>query len=227
MRSVVLSILVAAATLPALVASGSMGSVIPSPTAVLCDTQTFSFDPTGVIQLERSFGDVRIEGWDRPEVEITTIRSTHARKDAAQAERDLDKISITAVKQGEDLLKITTDYSSGVGHSLRTKPETDLKYVIKAPAKAKIVVHHDVGQVKLVNLTGDVEVTNRIGDIGLLLRNPRAYRVDARARVGGVESDFGCSAGLSHQLRTHGEAGHPQLYLRVGVGDITIRTIRS
>jgi len=38
-----------------------------------------------------------------------------------------------------------------------------LKYVIKAPAQAKLVVHHDIGQVMVKNFKNDIEVTNRIG----------------------------------------------------------------
>jgi hypothetical protein len=198
----------------------------------LANTQTLSFDPTGVIQVERSFGDVEIEGWDKAEVQITTIRSTqqsYADEDLAAAEKDLSEIAITAVKQGEDRLKISTDFPSrSTTRLLRSRTSTDLKYVIKAPAQAKIVVHHDIGQVNLVNFRGDIEVTNRIGEIGLRLPDPQAYSVDASARVGDVDSEVGSSSGenLVGQHLRNCAFGHPLMYLRVGIGDITIRKIR-
>src|ERR1700675_5070233 len=83
--------------------------------AMLSSPQTLSFEPAGVIQLEQSFGDVEIEGWDRPEVEITTIRAsqkTYREEERAEAEKDLDGIAITAIKQGEDHLKIPTEFPS-------------------------------------------------------------------------------------------------------------------
>lgn len=200
----------------------------------LSNTQTLSFDPVGVIQLEQSFGDVEIQGWDRPEVEITTIRSTQnecSGSSRSSAEEDLNNIAITAVKQGEDHLKITTEFASRnlLKRPLRGKTKADLKYVIKAPAQAKLVVHHDIGEVRVVNFTSDIEVTNRIGEIGLRLAEPETYSVDAKARVGGVLSDVGCSKGehlIGQQLRSEGGGIHRQLYLRVGVGDISIRKIR-
>ena len=180
------------------------------------DTQTLSFERGGVIQLERSFGDVDIEGWDRAEVEITTIRTF-------EPEKDSDTVAITAVKQGEDHLKITTQHT-------KTKP--DLKYVIKAPLQAKLIVHHEMGQVSVVNFTNDIEVTNRIGEVALRLPEPGNYTVNAKTRVGDLSSDVGSSTRqhlIGQQLRgdffTRHTGMHPQLFLRVGIGDITIRKI--
>lgn len=192
--------------------AGSIEGVRQSDTS----TQTLSFQPEGVIQLERSFGDVEIEGWNRPEVEITTIRRVNRGEDA-------DRVFITTVKQGEDRLKITTQHS---------KTRAELKYVIKAPLNARLVVHHEMGAVKVVNFTSDIEVTNRVGDIGVLISKPENFIVDAKTRVGDLSSVTGSSKHehvAGQQLRNgfiSGQAAHhPQIFLRVGVGDITIRRI--
>jgi hypothetical protein len=206
----------------------------PRERATLSSTQTFSFDPKGLIQLEQSYGDVEIQGWDKPEVEITTIRSTqrkYSQAERASAAKELDNISITAVKQGEDRLKITTEFPvrSILKHTLRGKANADVKYVIKAPVQARLVVHHDMGEVKVSNFTSDIEVTNRIGEIGLTLAEPESYAVDAKARIGDVSSDFGCSVGENlsgQQLHNEGDGMHRQLFLRVGIGDISIRKIK-
>lgn len=193
--------------------------------ATLSSTQTLSFEPAGVIQLEQSFGDVEIEGWDRAEVEITTIRSSQnafTEEERVEIEKDLDRIAITAVKRGEDHLKITTGFPSH-----KTKP--GLRYVIKAPANAKLVVHHDMGQVTVSNFTSDIEVTNRIGQIGLNLPEPESYAVDAKVRIGDVSSDVGCSEKqhvIGQQLRSESGSGRRQLFLRVGIGDISIRKMK-
>ncbi len=207
MRAICVLIVAAASILPALVQANTREP------ATLSSTQTFSFDPQGLIQLEQSYGDVEIQGWDRPEVEITTIRTK---------QQKTDNISITAVKDGEDRLKITTQFPSH-------KSDADLKYVIKAPAQARLVVHHDMGDVKVTNFTSDIEVTNRIGEIGLSLADPASYSVDARARIGDVSSDIGCSEGsnlFGQQLHTVGANLHRQLLLRIGIGDISIRKIK-
>src|SRR5262249_24884273 len=135
-----------------------------------------------------------------------------------------------AVKQGEDRLRITTQFPiRKASHPLATKADTELKYVIHAPLQAKLVVHHDIGQVTVKNFCSDIEVTNRIAEIGLTLPDPEAYAVDASVRVGDVMSDVGSSEGHNlsgHALRTAAASPHRQLYLRVGVGDISIKKIR-
>jgi len=228
MRAALLSLFAGLLILPGAVQAGSREK------ASISTTQTLSFDPEGVIQVEQSFGEVQIEGWDRPEVEITTIRTTQKKfteSERAVAEKELEGISITAVKQGEDRLRITTQFpiTRRTNRPLSAKADTDLKYVIHAPIQAKLVVHHDIGQVTVKNFTSDIEVTNRIGEIGLTLPDPEAYKVDASVRVGDVMSDVGCPAGRNlsgHTLRTDSGALHRQLYLRVGVGDISIKKIR-
>jgi hypothetical protein len=228
MRSFCFTIVAGLLILPAFLQAGSREK------ATLSSTQTLSFDRDGVIQLEQSFGDVEIQGWDRPEVEITTIKSTQKKYndvERAAVEKDLDNIAITAVKQGEDHLKITTEFPARhvSKRPVRGKTNADVKYVIKAPLQAKLVVHHDIGQVSVVNFTGDIEVTNNVGEIGVRLPNPGAYSVDAKSRIGDVSSEVGCSEGQSlagQQLRSESGGVHPQLFLRVGVGDISIRKIR-
>src|SRR5258708_2905898 len=227
MRAVVLSFVAGLLILPVGLQAGSREK------ASISSTQTLSFDPEGVIQLEQSFGEVQIEGWDRNEVEITTIRSSqksYTASERIEAEKGLEGIAITAVKQGEDRLKITTQFPTRRTNRMpRSKTDTDLKYVIRAPAQAKLVVHHDIGQVMVKNFKNDIEVTNRIGEIGLTLPEPEAYAVDASVRVGDVLSDVGCSEGrdlTGHQLHTEAGGLHRQLYLRVGGGDISIKKIR-
>jgi hypothetical protein len=53
--------------------------------------------------------------------------------------------------------------------------------------------------------------------------------VDASVRIGDVLSDVGCSEGRDlsgHQLHTDAGAMRRQLYLRLGIGDISIKKIQ-
>lgn len=232
MRTFLRSTAAALLILPGLFVAGAKERMM------LSNTQTLSFDPRGVIQLEQSFGDVEIQGWDRAEVEITTIREglgDLSESDLAEAEKDLDRVAITAVKHGEDRLKITTTLPGRkVSASLGAGSNPDVRYIIKAPAHAKLVVHHDIGHVNVTNFASDIEVTNRIGQIGLQLAQLDRYSVDARARIGGVVSDIGRNIDRSvmgqhihraQQFR-NGHASRRQLYVRVGIGDISIQRVK-
>lgn len=44
--------------------------------AQISTTERVNFAAGGIIRLTGSFGDLNVEGWDRPEVEITVIKST-------------------------------------------------------------------------------------------------------------------------------------------------------
>jgi hypothetical protein len=233
MRAIFALLTAGLAVVPAGLQAKSNTEALPRERAMFSSTQTLSFDPRGVIRLEQSFGDVEIQGWDRPEVEITTIRSTDKRDTVPEwleAKKELDSIAVTALKQGEDELTITTDFPGRrLVRNLPGKNDADLKYVIKAPLHAKLVVHHDIGQVLVSNFASDIEVTARVGEIGLNLAEPELYAVDARARIGDVCSDFASSEGrelTGQQLHTDVTGWRRQLFLRVGIGDISIKKMK-
>ena len=54
----------------------------PKETLSRTDTARFNLPATGSIRLQNSFGELDIEGWDNPEVEVTVIRSTERLYDA-------------------------------------------------------------------------------------------------------------------------------------------------
>ena len=58
-------------------------------------TEHADFPAGGLLTLKNSMGDLTIEGWDRPDVEITTIKSTkaaYAAQDRERVSRELDKV---------------------------------------------------------------------------------------------------------------------------------------
>jgi hypothetical protein len=69
-----LALSVSGMTLPVF---GEEGSTQP---AQAVRTEHLSFAPGGTIGLNNSFGSLTLEGWDRSEVEITTIKSIDALK---------------------------------------------------------------------------------------------------------------------------------------------------
>ncbi len=141
MRAVLFSLAVGLLTFPGSLCAAPKLSCDSNEGARLSTTQTLSFDPDGVIQIEQSFGDLEIEGWDRAEVEITTIHHSLASR----------SMTLTALKQGEDRLKISTGRAERGG--------TGLQYIIKAPARATLVLHHHAGGIKFAHFAGDVEVS--------------------------------------------------------------------
>ena len=208
----------------------------PKQRVQVTNTQRVDFPSGGVLRMENSIGELMVEGWDRPNVEITTIKSTKAEFDSREREKaaqELNQVTIAAERRGDDLVVKTGFPRHGMSvPPLRGSTDFDLEYYIRVPKAASIVVDHDAGSVRIDNVTGDIRVTDRQGEITLRLPNEGQYLIDARSKFGSVISDL---AGhdkrkawlVGHQFTNEASAGARKLYLRIGYGDIIIwKTVR-
>jgi len=175
------------------------------------------FPAGGTIHIEGSTGDLNIEGWDQPAVEITATRllwSNHA----DHAKKLLEAIDMEKpVVSGTDLtLKTVHPHRTGV----------QINYRIRVPRNSRLVIHHGTGAIVVYDVSGDVDATTKIGDILLQLPGSQ-YLIDAKNKSGGeIYSDFSGSLrysrfALGERLKTEG--GAHRLTLRVGIGGITIQ----
>jgi len=188
-------------------------------------TERADFPAGGLLQFQNSMGELTVEGWDRPDVEITTIKSTKDVFPAADREKmsaELEKVKISVEHQGDSLI-VTTDVPR---HHAGPAVFFDLEYRVKAPMNARLTVAHDKGEVHVDNLTSDIHATVRIGEITLHLPQENQYGIDAKSKVGAVISDF---PGNEKRLRwsfghtfVQDTKGAHTLYLRAGFGDIVI-----
>ena len=174
--------------------------------------ETLPMPANGTVHVRNSAGELAVEGWDRPEVELTTAKSVEGAK-------------VAMTRQGDAIV---------IDTSLPKKAERDrMDYRIRMPRGAKLTVEHGDGEIHVAELAGDIHATVRHGEIVLSLPADGRYGIDARASLGGVVSDF---AGQSrrrpwifgHWFQSGKQAGQThQLYLRAGFGDILIlKTIR-
>lgn len=195
----------------------------------LSATQTETFHPVaaGSIRLENSFGEVDIEGWDRPDVEITITRSTerdYSAGDRAEAQRRLESVKIGAKQDGNDVV-ITTSFPprSVFLHPLARRSDVLIHYEIRAPRASRLIVHHNSGGVNVNDLRGGVDASVINGQIDVTLA-PGEYSIDAESKLGRVYSDFEGSERSRRVLGEDFSAGgkKPELMLRVRYGDIMI-----
>jgi hypothetical protein len=191
-------------------------------------TERVDLPSGGTLRLTRSTGVLTVEAWDRPDVEITTIKSTKAEYDVREREKatnDLDKVRVAAGRRGDELV-ITTAFPRHRAYS-----RFDLEYRIKAPAAARLIADHDVGDVNIDGLAGDIQVSLLQGEIMLHLPEEGRYNINAKSRFGDVNSDFPGPEKRRWWLLGHrsvnqdSQAAH-KLNLRVGFGDIVILKMR-
>jgi len=197
----------------------------------IAKTEQADLPSGGAVRLKNSTGELTIEGWDRPGVEITTLKSTKRAYPATGAEREkashiLDEVKVSAALQGNELV-ITTDFPRDRRWLPRPSVgarDFDLEYIVKVPRGAKVTVDHDAGEIHFVELTGDIRAMMNQGAITLQLPAAAQYSIDAQSRIGDVTSDFPGTTfrrHFGHSFIQTTPAPH-SLYLRTGYGDIII-----
>jgi hypothetical protein len=201
---------------------------------VVTNTQEVPFRAGGTIHLNHSYGDLSVEGWDRPEVEITVIKTPDDLYDAkheAEATKRAERVKVTAERRSDTDLEISTAvlHHSRWPRPFSPKGGVNMAYRIQVPRNSKLVIHHGAGAVVITNVTSDIEATGHSGDIVLLLPQTERCSIDAKTRVGTVSSDFEGTfkrrrlTGRQYFLTGTAPAHH--ILLRMGVGGITIKEL--
>jgi hypothetical protein len=209
------------------------GTREPSPVTT---TERVSFAPGGTIRIQGTYGYLNVEGWDRPEVEVTVIKSLQFDYKAQQpgdAAKRLDGIRTVTERKSPTELTISTMIPSRRHHVPLVMPHTTtggvlIEYEIHVPRDSRLAIHHGVGNVDVNGVTGDIEAHAGRGDIVLWLA-PGSYSIDAKTKFGNVSSELE-GAALNQYLigQRFTRAATPpshQLRLRMGFGGITIKGI--
>jgi hypothetical protein len=201
-----------------------LGLTLPLFGAETTSTERLNFAPGGTIRLDRSYGDLHVEGWDRPEVEVTVVKSMpfdfHV-KHPEQAEQRLEAVRIVTERHSDTELTISTTPVSRHGGVMA-------EYEIHVPRDSRLVIHHGTGFVSVSGVAGDIEASAGRGDI-LLWLPPGSYSIDAKSKAGKVSSEFEGAALNQYLFGQRFTSIKPppshRLHLRMGFGGITIMGI--
>jgi hypothetical protein len=213
------------------------GDEILKPPAQVTSSEHFDFAPGGVIRLDGSFGDLYVEGWDQPRVEMTVTKFMPYEYESTHPERSVQHMSavrVVAERRSPADLAISTSLPPRVGFLWHPIPPANtrhvtMEYQLLVPRNSRLMIHHGVGYVSISGITGDIEADCHRGDIALWLPESGTYSIDAKSRLGKVTSDFAGSSlsqWLVGQKFVSVTPSSPQkLHLRMGFGGITIKPI--
>jgi len=180
----------------------------------VANTQRINFAPGGIIRVNESCGTLNVEGWDRPEVEITVLKSTQKYYEPTEREKEaarLERVRITTERPSDTELAISTTKNRGVS----------VDYEIRVPRNSRLEIHHGTGQVLVSDVTGDIEATAHRGDILLMLPDTAPYSIDAKTKFAGATH---LRPYLMGERFTSPGASH-RIYLRMTFGGITIKGV--
>jgi hypothetical protein len=106
----------------------------------------------------------------------------------------------------------------------------DVEYRIKVPSSTPLIVKHDLGDVSVDGLVGDIDVTVRQGQILLHLPEDGRYDIHAKSDCGNVNSDFPGEKKrtwwLTQRAASEASPGAHKMNLKVTFGDIVILKTR-
>jgi hypothetical protein len=197
----------------------------------ITSTQQIPFRAGGTVRVIHSYGELWVEGWDRPEVELTVTKSPDElfdAKDQAEATKRVESVKVTAERKSDSELDISTVVSHfhRSTHPFGPLGGVTMRYRVRVPRDSKLVIHHDTGEVLVSQITADIEATGRRGDIVLLLPETGKYSIDAKSKIGTVSSDF--DGAFQHGLTRsdyalQAPAPAHRISVRMGTGGIEIK----
>jgi len=188
------------------------------PSVQITNTERLPFPAGGVLHVKSWHGELEVEGWNEPEVELTAVKTAPFGSDES-ARSKLEKVRIAMERQGQEVT-ISTTLARGAG-------QPALDYRIRMPRNGRLTVDRGSGEVYVTNLAGDIRATVLQGEISLFLPAEEQYSIDARSKLGSVVSDFSGQSRRTWWLLGHGFSAAPttaahKLYLRAGFGDIVV-----
>jgi hypothetical protein len=202
----------------------------PRQSVSVVTTQSVKFAEGGTIRIAGSVGELNVEGWDRPEVQIEVTRTLFRDETPSGLERvkkDLEGIRLQAGQSSPNELVLSTVFPKHrFPVSLVAKCEVNLDYRIMVPRNSKLAIAHGRGDITIYDVSGDIQAHLRAGDIVVQLPQPGVYNIDARTSLGTVYTDFDGARRAPFLMgqRFAGTATGParQITLRSSVGGISI-----
>jgi hypothetical protein len=197
----------------------------------ITSTQECPFQPGGTIHVDHSYGELWVEGWTRPEVEITIIRSPnelYGANEQTEAEKRAGRVQVSVNRRSDRELEIATAVShfSRWTHPFGPLGGVTVKYRIRVPRNSKLVIHHGNGEVLVSQVVGDIEATGERGDVVLVLAQTEKWSIDAKSKFGTLSCDFegNFHHGLkSSEYKQDAPAPAHKIYVREGIGGVEIK----
>jgi hypothetical protein len=135
-------------------------------------TKTFPMSPNGTFDLSNVNGPVRIEGWDKNEIEVRAVKSTPEESSLL----DLVSIEVDATPSG---ISVSTHYPQeegvavSVDYAIRVPRHAQLSHVNTINGTLRVFSIDSLGELRTVN--GNIEVYESSGNLHAHTTNGNVY----------------------------------------------------
>ena len=181
----------------------------------------FSF---GTLIVDTRVGDIRIEGWDEPRLEVEAEKVVLAK--SSQAAEPMFKQLKVQVEGGDKHVLLRTVYPRRtLWRPFRGESKRWVHYRIKMPYDAHLVVKCVDGDVTIKGITGQQRISVNYGDVEVNVPSTDHLRlVQARTILGYVQSDLHGEdeAGINKKVLYWNSHGEQVIVVKVRMGGVYI-----
>jgi len=217
-------------------------------------TKTYPLRPDGSFELSNVNGTVRIEGWDKDEVEVRAIKTTPDEESlldlvAIDIDARPDAFSISTRYPQEEGVEVAVDYVIHVPRRVQLNHVNNINGTLRVISSESIGELHTVnGNIEVYESSGNVHAHTTNGNVYLELKHPGDSRgasaettngsvllaipvdlpadLEARCMNGSFSSDLPMVIKGAAQPRTvHGTLGHGGAPIHLGTVNGTIRVV--
>jgi hypothetical protein len=181
----------------------------------------FSF---GTLTIDTRMGDLQVEGWDEPRLEIAGEKVVEA-KDEQRAQPMYERVQVALEGQDKKVLLRTLYPSRRLWRPFRGESKLSVNFRIHMPFDANLVLKCVDGDVRTSGLTGKQDIHVNYGDVEINV--PSIYllhSLDARSLLGYVQSDLHGenSGGFGRKIVFWNSDGNQDIEVRVRMGGVYV-----
>ena len=181
----------------------------------------FSF---GTLTIDTRMGDIQVEGWDEPRLEIEAEKVVEA-KDEKHAQPLYDQVQVVLDGQDKQVLLRTLYPARRLWRPFRDESKLSVNFRIHMPFDANLTMKCVDGDVRVSGLVGKQEISVNYGDVEINV--PSLYRLrslNARSILGYVQSDLHGedSAGWGRRIMFWNSSGEQDIKVRVRMGGVYV-----
>lgn len=181
----------------------------------------FSF---GTLVIDARVGDIQVEGWDEPRLEIAAEKVVQA-KDAEKAQTLYDRVQVALEGKDKQVTLRTLYPPRRLWRPFHGESKLSVNFQIHMPYDANLVLKCVDGDVRVNGLAGRQEIHVNYGDVEINV--PSIYRLrslNARSVLGYVQSDLHGedSAGFGRKIVFWNSDGDQDISVRVRMGGVYI-----
>jgi hypothetical protein len=134
--------------------------------------QALASGPAPAVQIDNVAGTVRVEGWEKPTVDVAATKYAH--------DSDALRTVVIGVRKEGDKIFIATTYT-GQTHT------GGVRYRVSVPADAALAIRNVAGTVDVSRVRGDIDVGTQAGEITVNAGRVGGNRsIDLRATTGAI-----------------------------------------